>query len=90
VVQLQATCALRSDTIALYDAALAGAEASLAVSDGTTTYTFHFGNLKYMSGAPTVPGRGRINMPLSFEAFRRTNVLTAIEDNQFRITKTVV
>lgn len=90
IVQLQATCALRSDTIALYDAALAGAEASLAVSDGTTTYTFHFGNLKYMSGAPTIPARGRINMPLSFEAFRKTNVTTNEADNQFRITKAVV
>ena len=90
IVQLQVTCALRSDTIALYDAALAGAAASLAVSDGTTTYTFHFGNLKYMSGAPTVPARGRINMPLNFEAFRATNVTTNPADNQFRIVKTVV
>jgi hypothetical protein len=87
VVQLQATCALRSDTLALYDAALAGATASLAVSDGTTTYTFNFANLKYMSGGPTVPNQGRINMPLTFEAFRSNTTGTAATDNQIRITK---
>lgn len=86
-VQLQVTCALRSDTIALYDAALAGAEASLAVSDGTTTYSFNFGNLKYMAGGPTVPATGRINMPLTFEAFRKANTGSTTADNQLHVVK---
>lgn len=86
-VQLTVQTAFRSDTLALYDAALAGAEASLAVTDGTTTYTFIFGNLKYMSGGPTVPGRGRINQSLTFEAARKTNVTALEADNQVRVVK---
>jgi hypothetical protein len=86
-VQLSVQTAYRSDTSALYDAALAGAEASLAVTDGTTTYSFNFGNLKYMAGGPTVPGRGRINQPLTFEAARKTNTGTATGDNQLHIVK---
>lgn len=86
-VQLQVTCALRSDTIALYDAAVAGAEASLAVSDGTTTYSFNFGNLKYFAGGPTVPATGRINMPLTFEAFRKANTGSTTADNQLHVVK---
>lgn len=86
-VQLTVQTAFRSDTLALYDAALAGAEASLAVTDGTTTYTFHFGNLKYMAGGPTVPGRGRINQSLTFEAMRKANTTTNADDNQLRIVK---
>jgi hypothetical protein len=88
IVQLTVQTAFRSDTLALYDAALAGAEASLAVTDGTTTYTFNFGNLKYMAGGPTVPGRGRINQSLTFEAMRKTNVTTNQADNQLHIVKT--
>ena len=90
IVQLSVQTAFRSDTLALYDAALAGAEASLAITDGTTTYSFNFGNLKYMGGGPTVPGRGRINQALTFEALRKTNILTATADNQIHVTKTVV
>jgi hypothetical protein len=87
IVNLTVQTAFRSDTSALYDAALAGAVASLAISDGTTTYTFNFGNLKYMSGGPTVPGRGRINQSLTFEALRKTNILTATSDNQIHVVK---
>lgn len=90
IVQLSLDCAFRSDTLALYDAAVAGQTASLAITDGTTTYTIHFGNLKYMSGGPTVPGRGRIAMPLQFEAFRKTNTTTNADDNQIRVVKTAV
>ena len=70
IVTLEAQCAFRSDTLALYRAAVAGATATLVITDGTTTYTFTFGNLKIPNGAPTVPATGRINMPLQMEAFR--------------------
>lgn len=90
IVQLQATCAFRSDTIALYDAALAGQIATLAVSDGVVRYAFRFANLKYMSGAPTVPARGRINMPLSFEAFTTERSTFTEDDHSCRIEKTVL
>jgi hypothetical protein len=87
IVQLSVQTAFRSDTSALYDAALAGGEASLVISDGTTSYSFNFGNLKWMSGGPTVPGRGRINQALTFEAFRKANTTTNTADNQIHVVK---
>jgi hypothetical protein len=86
-VQLTVQTAFRSDTLALYDAALAGAEASLVVSDGTVSYSFNFGNIKYMAGGPTVPGRGRINQSLTFEAARKANTTSNLADNQLHIVK---
>jgi hypothetical protein len=93
-VGLSVQCALRSDTIALYNAALAGAAAKLSISNGSTsgcvTYDFNFGNLKYRQGAPTIPPQGRINMPLQFEAFRSAAVSSfVIGDNQIHVAKTV-
>jgi hypothetical protein len=87
IVQLSVQTAFRSDTLALYDAALAGGEASLVISDGTTSYSFNFGNLKWMSGGPTVPGRGRINQALTFEAMRKLNTTTNTTDNQIHVVK---
>ena len=87
IVQLSLQCAFRSDTVALYDAAVAGATASLAITNGVTTYTFHFANLKYRSGVPTIPGQGRVAMPLTFEAFRSDSTGVLATDNQLRIVK---
>lgn len=70
IIQLTAQCALRSDTIDLYRAAVAGAAGSLAISDGTTTYTFTFANMKIPNGGPTIPAQGRINMPLTIDCLR--------------------
>lgn len=70
IIQLDIQCAFRSDTIALYRAAIAGAVGTLVFTDGTTTYTITFANIKIPNGAPTIPTTGRINMPLQLQAFR--------------------
>lgn len=88
-VRLSVQCAFRSDTIALYDAALAGGTGFLSFTDGTTTYTFNVGQWKYTGGFPSIPGQGRINMPLTFEGFRTVNTTGLVAaDNQLRIVKT--
>ena len=87
-VSLDMTFDFRANNLALYRAALAGAAASLAMSDGTTTYTFSFANLKIPDGAPTIPQSGRVNMPLKMMAYRATNATVAAADNVLRFLKT--
>lgn len=70
IVQLSFKCALRSDTLALYRAGIAGAAATLVFTDGTTTYTITFANLKIPNGGPKIPAKGRINFDLTAEAYR--------------------
>ena len=77
-----------SNNIALYRAALAGAAASLAMTDGTNTYTFSFANLKIPDGAPTIPVQGRLTMPLKMMAYRATNATVNAADNVVRFIKT--
>lgn len=69
-IQLSLKCAFRSDTKALYRAAVAGAAGSLVITDGTTTYTITFGNVKIPNGGPKVPVKGRINFDLSAMIYR--------------------
>ena len=77
-----------SNNKTLYRAALAGAAASLAVNDGTNTYTFSFANLKIPDGAPTIPVEGRLSMPLKMMAYRSTNALAGATDHVVRLIKT--
>lgn len=70
IIQLSLKCAFRSDTKALYRAAVAGDAATLVITDGTTTYTITFANLKIPNGGPKVPAKGRINFDLTAEAYR--------------------
>lgn len=59
----------RSDTTGLYRRAVAGDAGSLVFSDGTTTYTFAFPNLKIPTKGPTVPGRGEITQNPTMRAY---------------------
>jgi hypothetical protein len=87
-VTLDLECVFNSDNIALYRAALAGAAASLAISDGTTTYTFAFGNAKIPNGAPTIPATGRVTFPVQLEAYRTSTMSSpAATDAQLRMWK---
>ena len=76
-----------SNNLALYRSALAGAAASLALNDGTNTYTFSFANLKIPDGAPTIPVDGRLSMPLKMMAYRTTNALAGATDHVVRLIK---
>lgn len=70
-VTLDVTAAFRADTLALYRKAIAGDNgATLAFSDGTSTYTVTFGNLKIPGNGPTVPESGEVTMSLSMMAMR--------------------
>lgn len=87
-VTLDLECVFNSDNLALYRAALAGAAASLAISDGTTTYTFAFGNAKIPNAAPTIPASGRITFPVQLEAYRTSTMSSpAASDAQLRMWK---
>lgn len=77
-----------SNNKTLYRAALAGAAASLALNDGSSTYTFAFANLKIPDGAPTIPVDGRLSMPLKMVAYRSTNALAGATDHVVRLIKT--
>lgn len=80
IVQLSVKCAFRSDTLALYRAAVAGAAASLVITDGTTTYTFTFANLKIPNGGPKIPVKGRINFDLTAEAYQGGTGVAATDE----------
>ena len=74
-VRLELECVYNSDNAALYRAALAGAAAKLALSDGTTTYNFQFGNAKLPANSgPTIPATGRITFPVTIEAYRSATI----------------
>lgn len=63
-VTLEVDAPYTSDNQDLYAQAVAGAAGTLAVADGTTTYTFAFGNVKIPSRSPNVPGRQEIFLPV--------------------------
>lgn len=88
-VMLEAQAAFRSDTKALYRAAVAGAAASLKLDDGEYSYNFAFANLHISGDAPTVPERGgRIEMPIKMEASRSANLTNNNSDRAILVTKT--
>lgn len=67
-VQLTVEAPYSSNNSALYDAAIAGAAASLAFSDGSTTYTFAAANAKIPADGAEVPGRGgELVLPLTVD-----------------------
>lgn len=65
------TCQLpwNGDNDDLYDMAMAGVEGSLALSDGTDTYTFDFGKLLAPAEGPDGPARAELKMPLVMRAY---------------------
>lgn len=68
MVQLTATPPYTSDNSDLYDAAIAGAAATLVISDGTATYTFAAANAKIPAVGPDVPAAGgEIVLPLTVD-----------------------
>lgn len=90
IVQLSVKCAFRSDTKALYRAAVAGATGSLVISNGvglgTHSYTFSFANLKIPNGGPKIPVTGRINFDLTMEAYR-TGTGVDDDDQKLKVVK---
>lgn len=77
-IGLNVTCATRSDTIALYRRAVAGDAGSLAMNNGTNTYTWAFANVKIPNDGPTIPSEGESTMALKMMIKRTaaTNALT--------------
>ncbi|MFN9110310.1 MAG: phage tail tube protein [Bacteroidota bacterium] len=75
-VTLQVDCVYNSDNAALYRAALAGAAAKLAITDGVTTYNFQCGNAKIPNGGPTIPASGRLTFPVQMEWYRSSTVVS--------------
>lgn len=81
-VTLEVDVPYTSDNSALHDAAIAGAAGSLAVSDGSVTYTFDFGNCKIPAESPVVAGRAEIQLPLRVNCYRDG------ANNELLVTKT--
>ena len=84
MVRLSVTAAYRSATQALYRRAVAGDDnCTLAIADGTNTYTFTFANLKIPGNGPTVPEQGELTMPLEM-------IVQATDDGAGTVTDSIV
>lgn len=69
LVTLDCQVPYSTDNTALYNQSVAGAAGSLVITDGTTTYTIDFGNLKAPAEGPQVGGRTEIMLPLSMQSY---------------------
>jgi len=69
-VSLTVSAPYTVNNVDLYDQAIAGAAGILAISDGTTTYTFDFGNVKVPAESPVVSGKTEIMLPLTMDCFK--------------------
>ncbi len=70
IVTLAATPAYTSDNQGLYEAAIAGAAATLVIADGSTTYTIAAANAKIPPDGPEVPAiGGEIVLPITVNFF---------------------
>jgi len=69
MVQLTCTPGYTSNNADLYDAAIAGAAASLAISDGSDTYTFAAANAKIPASGVDIPADGELMLPLTVDWF---------------------
>ncbi len=68
-VRLELNAPFTSDNADLYAAAIAGAAGTLAISDGTTTYTMSFGNTKIPAEGADVGGKSELMLPLAVDLF---------------------
>lgn len=68
-VQLTVDAPYTSDNQGLKDNAIAGAAASLVMTDGTDTYTFAFGNAKIPSVGPDYPGKSELFLGLTVDCY---------------------
>lgn len=80
-VTLAVTLPYTTDEDDLYDIAIAGIDGSLALDDGTTTYTFDFGNLKSAARSPVVTGKTEIIHPITFDCYKSGS------DSEIKVTK---
>lgn len=71
-ISLGLQLAFTSDEVALYDGALAGIDGSLALDNGTNSYTFAFANLHAPAESPTVQNKSEIMLPLNYVIERTT------------------
>lgn len=84
IVSLTVAAPFTSDNSDLYAAAIAGAAGSLAISDGSTTYTFDFGNVKIPAQGAEVEARGsEIQLPLQLMIYEDASS----GDSQIKCTK---
>lgn len=65
----------------LYDIAIAGVDGALAISDGSTTYTFDFGDMKAAAQGPDVGGKSEILLPVTFDCYKTGS------DSEVKVTK---
>lgn len=65
MVQLQLGTPYTTDNTDLVQAAIAGAAASIVLTDGSSTYTFAIANAKIPSVGPDVEGKQEIQSPIS-------------------------
>lgn len=80
-VTLDVTIPYTTDADDLHDLAIAGIDGSLAWADGSTTYTFDFGNLKSAARSPVVSGKTEILLPLTFDCYKSGS------DSEVKVTK---
>jgi hypothetical protein len=81
-VQLSCLLGWTDDTEDLYDTGASGVEGSLALSDGTSTYTWNFGLLVSSAQGVEVPGKGEVMLPMTYDAYKSG------DDSQIKCTKT--
>lgn len=82
LVTLACTVPYTSTNEDLYDAAIAGAAATLVISDGSTTYTIAAANAKIPADAPEVPAiNSEISLPLT------VNLFADATDSECKVTK---
>lgn len=81
--QVTLTCEVPYTTtnVALHDIAIAGISGSLAMNNGSSTYTYAFGNLKSPANSPVVGAKNEIMLSLAFDVYKSG------ANNEVRVTK---
>lgn len=67
--------------VGLHDIAIAGIDGSLVMNNGTSTYTWDFGNLKSPANSPVVGAKNEIMLSLAFDCYKSGS------DNEVKVTK---
>lgn len=67
--------------VGLHDIAIAGIDGSLVMNNGTSTYTWDFGNLKSPANSPVVGAKNEIMLGLAFDVYKSGS------DNEVKVTK---
>lgn len=81
--QVTLTCQVPYTTtnVGLHDIAIAGIDGSIAMNNGTSTYTWDFGNLKSPANSPVVGAKNEIMLSLAFDVYKSGS------DSEVKVTK---